>query len=180
VPTDLTIHHVCGVDELKEAPLSSADRIVSILDPTDLPPPELASISVPVLTLRFADVIDAADGAAPRIAHVRTLLEFDAAARHDERLVIHCTAGISRSTAVLAVLLAARHPELDDEIFAAIREIRPRAWPNSRIVALGDEVLGRRERLVEALRRHYAFQIRDPKLGLMFRMWARPAEFPGD
>jgi predicted protein tyrosine phosphatase len=169
----LTIHHVCGLDELRDAPLVSADRIVSILDRDASSPLELRSITAPILTLRFDDVVDAVDGLAPTIVQIQTLVEFDAAAHADERLVVHCTAGISRSTAALAVLLAARHPDLEDEIFSAIRKIRPQAWPNSLVVSLGDEVLGRRGALIGALRRHYEFQVGHPELGEMFRMGGR-------
>jgi predicted protein tyrosine phosphatase len=154
VPIDVAIHHVCGVDELQEAPLFSADRIVSILDRYDPSPLELRSVPAPVLTLRFDDVTVAADDAAPTMAHVKALLEFDAAAHCDERLVVHCTAGISRSTAALAVLLAARHPDVDgDAIFAAVGRIRPQAWPNPLVISLGDEALGRQGALVAALKR---------------------------
>ncbi len=176
--TDLAIHHVCGLDELRDAPLVSADRIVSILDPHGNSPRELLSTTAPVLTLRFEDVVDAADGAAPTMAHVKALLQFDAAARINERLVIHCTAGISRSTAALAILLAARHPALDDEIFAAIRRIRPRAWPNSLVVSLGDRALARQGTLIAALHRHYNYQVRHPELGAIFRATARLSDIP--
>ena len=160
---DLSIHHICGLDELADAPLAAADRIVSILGTEQPVPRELIGIAKPVLTLRFDDVVGPIDDARPpEPDDVRAALDFDAGARDDERLVVHCTAGISRSTAILAVLLAARHPTLNDEIFTAIRQLRPKAWPNSRIVVLGDDLLGRRGKLVAALRRHYAIQENDP------------------
>jgi len=166
---NLAIHHVCGLDELRVAPLSSADRVVSILDPGAPMPHELRSIDAPVLVLRFDDVADARDAAAPRAAHVRELLAFDAGAHEDERLVVHCGAGISRSTGALAVLLAARHPDLDDDdIFASIRQIRPIAWPNSLVVSLGDELLRRRGALMSALQRHYEIQARERGYWPMF------------
>ncbi len=166
---NLEIHHVCGLDELRLAPLSSANRIVSILDPYAPTPVELRTIDVPVLVLRFDDITDSGDAAAPRAEQVRHLLAFDAGAHEGERLVVHCTAGVSRSTGALAVLLAARHPDLGDEIFAAIRRIRPIAWPNLLVVSLGDELLGRRGSLVAALHRHYNVQARHPEFGPMFR-----------
>jgi predicted protein tyrosine phosphatase len=178
--SDLAIHHVCGLDELQDAPLACADRVVSILDQYAPAPRQLYSVTVPVLTLRFDDIVESTDGAVPTMAHVEALLEFDAGARSGERLLVHCTAGISRSTAALAVLLAARHPELDDDIFVAIRHIRPRSWPNSLVVSLGDEALGRQGALVAALRRHYAFQLSHPQLGPMFRLWARSSEIPAE
>ncbi|MBV8298287.1 MAG: dual specificity protein phosphatase family protein [Candidatus Eremiobacteraeota bacterium] len=166
---NLAIHHVCGLDELHRAPLASADRIVSILDPGAPLPFELRSVAVPLLVLRFEDVTNPADSLAPQRADVEQLVAFDADAREEDRLVVHCTAGISRSTAALAILLAARHPELNDEIFAAIREIRPTAWPNALLVAHGDEALRRGGSLRAALRRHYQFQAEHPVYGLLFR-----------
>ena len=168
---NLTIHHVCGLDELGRAPLRAADRIVSILDPGAPLPAELHAVNVPLLVLHFDDVANPADSAAPRRAHIEQLIAFDATSHEGERLVVHCTAGISRSTAALAVLLAARHPNLDDEIFAAIREVRPMAWPNRLVVSLGDELLGRRGALNAALRRHYETQLNHPVLGPTFRFW---------
>ena len=178
VPASLAIHYVCGLDELRDAPLLSADRIVSILDWDAPSPPELRPIAAPILTLRFDDVIDPADGVAPTMAQIKALLEFDADACRDDRLIVHCTAGISRSTAALAVLLAARHRDLNDEIFTAIRQIRPRAWPNSLIISLGDDALGRRGALFAALHRHYDFQIRHPELGPMFSRLVAPQGDP--
>jgi len=141
-------------------------------------PTELGSLDVPILTLRFEDVISPTERGAPKLAHMKNLIAFDTAARVDERLVVHCTAGISRSTAALAVLLAARHPNLDDEIFAAIRQLRPIAWPNSLVVALGDKVLKRQGALIAALRRNYEFQVSHPNLGMMFRRMMHLAEIP--
>jgi predicted protein tyrosine phosphatase len=153
---DLSIHHVCGLDELSFAPLAAADRIVSIIGPEAEPPPELAGTGKPILTLRFDDVIAPQPGAVcPTEEHVRALLAFDAGAGDHERLVVHCSAGISRSTAAIAILLAARHRDAEDEIFRWIRDVRPQAYPNARLVALGDDVLGRRGALVRALRRYF-------------------------
>ena len=168
---NLTIHHVCGLDELGRAPLRSADRIVSILDPGAALPAELHAVNVPLLVLHFDDVANPADSMAPRREHIQQLIAFDAEAHEGERLVVHCTAGISRSTAALAVLLAARHPDLDDQIFAAIREVRPMAWPNRLVVSLGDELLGRHGSLNAALRRHYETQLDHPVRGPTFRFW---------
>jgi predicted protein tyrosine phosphatase len=178
-PIDLTIHRVMGVDELDRTVIASASRVVSILDPQDGVPLGLVNIAVPVLTLRFDDVIVPELGAVMVTkAAVRRLLAFDRNANHDERLLIHCTAGISRSPAALIALLAARHPELCDELFVALRQIRPRAWPNSLLLAFADDALGRGGELMNALHRHYEAQLRHPKLGRMFRMWLGESELP--
>lgn len=58
----------------------------------------------------------------------------------DGPTLIHCQAGVSRSTAAGLLLLAVHLPP--DEAVAEIRRLRPAAWPNRRIVGLGDELLG--------------------------------------
>jgi predicted protein tyrosine phosphatase len=42
-----------------------------------------------------------------------------------------------------------------DEVLREVVRLRPRAWPNLRILELGDEILGRRGEIVEAARTHY-------------------------
>jgi predicted protein tyrosine phosphatase len=177
---DLSIHHVCGLDELSIAPLAGADRIVSIIGPEADTPPELEAIEKPILTLRFDDVIVPEPGAVcPAEEHVRALLAFDAGSGELERLVVHCSAGISRSTAAIAILLAARHREREDEIFHWIRAVRPQAWPNSRLVALGDDLLTREGALVAALRRHYEVQARRyPEIVRALAAGSRRSEVP--
>jgi predicted protein tyrosine phosphatase len=102
----------------------------------------------------------------PERGHIEALLEFGkglAAAVDDplNHLLVHCHAGISRSTASMTILLAEARPEADEDVlFAHIREIRPQAWPNSRMIAMADELLDRGGRLVGALRRHYREQMR--------------------
>ena len=96
-------------------------------------------------------------------------------------LLVHCHAGISRSTAALATLLA-RHTPLGDEagIFARIREIRPIAWPNSRMIGFADDILGRGGRLNAALRDHYRLQAPErPEFMAELRRNGRGAEIPG-
>jgi predicted protein tyrosine phosphatase len=72
----------------------------------------------------------------------------------DERapMLIHCWAGISRSTAAAFTLACARNPHADElTIASALRRAAPHAYPNRRMVALADDILGRRGRMVEAV-----------------------------
>jgi predicted protein tyrosine phosphatase len=71
-----------------------------------------------------------------------------AATRH---LLIHCGAGFSRSPAAVALLLAQAAPTIaPGDIAAEVLRLRPTAWPNLRIIELGDGLLDRRGELVEA------------------------------
>lgn len=87
----------------------------------------------------------------PSPEHVGRIIEF--ARRWDRRgnLLIHCMAGVSRSTAAAMLILAATSPGLEIPIARLIRDRAPWADPNLRIVELGDQLLGRRGALVRAL-----------------------------
>jgi predicted protein tyrosine phosphatase len=159
---------ICGLNELASFQDAEVTHVLSILDPAHPDPQDFAAYGPHKrLTLRFDDIIGARPGLLPpERHHIETLLEFgeglassgDDPLRH---LLVHCHAGISRSTASMATLLAEARPEMDeDAIFAHIREIRPQAWPNSRMIGLADDLLGRGGGLTAALRRHYGEQIR--------------------
>lgn len=159
---------ICGLTELGAFQNAAVTHVLSILDPNFPEPADFALYGPHKrLTLRFDDIIDPAPGMAlPERHHIEALLEFGkglAAASDDplNHLLVHCHAGISRSTASMTILLAEARPEVDeDSLFAHIREIRSQAWPNSRMIAMADDLLGRGGRLVAALRRHYTAQMR--------------------
>ena len=189
---------VCGLDELREHGGREVSHVLSILDP-GWPDPEGEFAAYAGhhrrLTLRFHDVIEDLPGhEPPGPGHVEAVLRLGAdldeehgtggageaaaglALRH---LLVHCHAGVSRSTAALAILLARKLPGEEAAVFARIREIRPQAWPNSRMVAFADDQLGSRGRLVAALRDHYRHQLRArPELAAGMRAMGRGAEVP--
>jgi predicted protein tyrosine phosphatase len=67
-------------------------------------------------------------------------------------MVVHCWAGISRSTASAFAIACARDPDADElEVALAMRRASPSAFPNRRIVALADDILGRHGRMVAAV-----------------------------
>jgi predicted protein tyrosine phosphatase len=155
-------HTICGLEEL--AGHGGVTHLLSILDP-DIAEPEAPAAAPPLrrLTLRFHDVIAPAPGLVhPDETHVDALLEFGRALPDADpaHLLVHCHMGISRSPAAMAALLALTHPQADETaIMDRILAIRPRAWPNSRLVRLADARLGRGGRLVAALGRLYARQL---------------------
>jgi predicted protein tyrosine phosphatase len=67
-------------------------------------------------------------------------------------LVIHCYAGISRSTAGAYVAVCALNPHRDERTVAQqLRQASPSASPNIRIVTIADRKLGRNGRMVDAI-----------------------------
>jgi predicted protein tyrosine phosphatase len=146
---------ICGIPELDEHCAAGVTHVLSILDPDMPDPPAFAAFSPHRrLALRFHDVIETVPNClAPQRADVERLLAFgheltDAPGSH---LLIHCHAGVSRSTASAALILAQAHPERPArEALEAVAQIRPRAWPNLRILEFGDELLGRNGEIVAA------------------------------
>jgi predicted protein tyrosine phosphatase len=105
------------------------------------------------LKLGMNDIAAPADGfVAPGEAHVADLLRFTLAWDRRAPMLIHCWAGISRSTAAAFVALCALNPEADELAVArTLRGASPEATPNARIVALADGALGRQGRMVAAV-----------------------------
>ena len=88
----------------------------------------------------------------PGEEHVNEFLGF--AERWDRAapMVVHCFAGISRSTAAAFSIVCAARPDMDEaEIALRLRQRSPEATPNTRLVAIADEILGRSGRMVRAV-----------------------------
>jgi predicted protein tyrosine phosphatase len=105
------------------------------------------------MRLHIDDIAQPMDGhVAPDASHVAQLLEFAVAWDRRGSMVIHCWAGISRSTAAAFITLCALHPEAPEAAIASrLREASPTAYPNRLMIRLGDAALGRSGRMVEAV-----------------------------
>lgn len=107
------------------------------------------------LFIGMSDITEAMDGhILPAEEHVQTFLDFAHGwgARREKPMVVHCWAGVSRSTAGAFIAACALAPETPEEHWAkAIRQKSPTATPNARLVAIADELLGRRGRMSAAI-----------------------------
>lgn len=66
-------------------------------------------------------------------------------------MVIHCRAGVSRSTAAALILACALYPARDPhEAAQTLRAASPIATPNPLMIALADDHLNRQGRLIQA------------------------------
>jgi len=160
---------ICGIPELDEHCAAGVTHVLSILDPDTPDPPAFAAFAPHHrLALRFHDIIDTLpDRLAPAKADVERLLAFghelsDTPGNH---LLIHCHAGVSRSTASAALILAQARPDRPArDALEAVAQLRPRAWPNLRILEFGDELLGRNGEIVAAATAIYRRVLdRDPE-----------------
>lgn len=89
---------------------------------------------------------------APNAGHVADLIDFALGWGGRGPAVIHCWAGISRSTAAAFVTLCTLNPEVPEYTIARLlREASPTAYPNRLIVRLADAALGRTGRMMAAV-----------------------------
>lgn len=155
---------ICGIDELVDYSDAKVTHVLSILDPATPAPETFSTYSAHAkLELRFHDVIEANVPGydSPQPHHIEALLEFGhsliAMPPGEGHLLVHCHMGISRSTAAALLLLAEAMPERPaKEMMAEIAGVRDKAWPNLRMVEIGDQMLGLKGNLVRAVRdRHH-------------------------
>jgi predicted protein tyrosine phosphatase len=174
---------ICGIEELPGHSEAGITHVLSILDPGH---PALEAFGAygehARLELRFHDAIDERPGEElPQPHHVEALLRFGremTAGPGGTRLLVHCHAGISRSTAATTLLLAQAAPDLGaEDIIAEIARTREKAWPNLRMIEIGDALLGRDGALIRAVRaRHRAMALKLPHLVRYFAGIGRERE----
>jgi len=133
-------------------------HIISICAPSEESPPGYTQVSHR-LRLEFDDIttpIDDPEDVLATPADILQVIDFTQAMRAcGGDVLIHCFAGVSRSTAVAlivyAVLLGVGKEE---EALAYVLKARPQAEPNPWIVELADEALGRKGKLLQVVESH--------------------------
>ena len=149
---DITI---CGIAELALHREAGVSHVLSIVDPGTPEPDAFALFQRHRRqTLYFDDVLfETAGLQAPQDADVEALLAIgeELEAGDVRHLLIHCHAGVSRSTAAAALLMAQHNPGRESDAFLALLDLRPQAWPNTRMVEIADRLLERRGALKAGL-----------------------------
>jgi len=146
--------HVCSlarlhatVDETGARHIVTLLRLVDRIErPTHIAPENH-------LVLAVDDITAPIDGyTAPAHEHVQKLIDFVGAWDRATPMVMHCFAGISRSTAGAYVAACALSPQRDEmQIAWSIRRASRTAQPNSRIVSIADQLLKRDGRMIHAI-----------------------------
>lgn len=131
------------------------DRVISLLSPGSDFPSFDAYRDDRHHRIEVHDILEAApDRPAPGDAHVESLISFLDAWNTDDHLLIHCWAGMSRSTASAYIAACMHNPDADEALIAdTLANASPTAFPNTRIVAIADEMLGRSGRMEKAAKK---------------------------
>ena len=160
---------ICGLHELDAHGARDVTHVLSLLDPGTPEPTAFSTYDPHVrTTLYFHDAIEPGPNIVlPEMSDIETILAFARDAGDVGHLLIHCHMGISRSTAAMLMVMAQAFPkDREDSLIDRLTEIRPQAWPNSRMIAFADERLGRNGRLMAAVTTIYGRRLtRHPDLG---------------
>ncbi len=146
--------HVCSLARLYgTVEQTGARHIVTLLRTVDRVQRPQSVLAENHLILGMDDITVEMDGYThPAEEHVADLLRFVQRWDRATPMVIHCYAGISRSTAGAFVAACALNPQrAEADIARLIRDRSPTATPNARIVALADRMMGRGGRMVRAV-----------------------------
>lgn len=146
--------HVCALRHVPDVVKRiGARHLVSAINDEFLPATPAAISRDRHLKLDMHDITKVQPGSAlPGTEHVVELLDFVLSWNQQAPMLIHCFAGLSRSTAAAFISLCALNPRTPEEIIArALRQSSDTAVPNRLFVTLADNVLRRDGRMVAAL-----------------------------
>jgi predicted protein tyrosine phosphatase len=146
--------HVCSLAALPETVRATgASHILTVMANVDQVQRPASVLEANHLKVSMDDIIEHMDGfVAPTEVHIEQVLRFVRGWDRRAPLVVHCYAGISRSTASAFASICALSPHRDEQSIAqALRRASPTATPNVRIVSLADRLLGRDGRMIAAI-----------------------------
>ena len=145
--------HVCSLARLPGTVAETgASHIVSLLIDRVERPPSIGPSNH--LVLEMDDILAPEQGlTAPAEEHAVQLIDFARGWDRQAPLVIHCFAGISRSTAAAFIAACALNPGRSEATVArTIRASSATAIPNLMLVSHADRVLRRDGRMVGAIK----------------------------
>ena len=146
--------HVCSLAALPETVrVTGASHVLTVMANVEQVARPVSVLPANHLKVSMDDIVEEMSGfVAPSEAHIDQVLNFVRGWDRSAPLVVHCYAGISRSTASAFATVCALNPHRDEmSIARLIREASPIAAPNRLIVSLADKALGRDGRMLRAL-----------------------------
>ena len=151
---------ICGVDELADQEGKRWTHVISIWDKVflyDTACREKVKALAPRAKLLFSFFEDTSNPSyrdAPRLQDVQRILDFTSQLPARAKVLVHCRAGISRSTATAyAILCQHTKPGKEMDNLLHVQSLRDLVMPNRLIVELADKALNRNGAMLLHLRR---------------------------
>lgn len=146
--------HVCPLSAVPSTVASSqASHLLTCLQDEVLVETPQLILPENHLRLHIHDIAEPIDGfIAPGEEHITALIDLAHAWGGQGPIVVHCWAGISRSTAAAYTMLCAINPDVPETTIAhRLRDASETAYPNRLMIRLADAALGRNGRMVRAV-----------------------------
>jgi predicted protein tyrosine phosphatase len=146
--------HVCSLAALPDTVRATgASHVLTVMANVHQVQRPLSVLEANHLRVQVDDITEHMEGfVAPNDSHIEQVLNFVRGWDRSAPLVVHCYAGISRSTASAFAAACALNPHRDERAIARqIRAASPIASPNRLMVTLADKALGREGRMLRAL-----------------------------
>jgi predicted protein tyrosine phosphatase len=146
--------HVCSLAALPDTvKATGASHVLTVMANVDQVQRPESVLPANHLKISMDDITEQMDGfVAPSDSHIEQVLNFVRGWDRSAPLVVHCYAGISRSTASAFAAVCMLNPHRDEiSIARQLRAASPIASPNRLIVSLADRALGRDGRMLRAL-----------------------------
>jgi predicted protein tyrosine phosphatase len=146
--------HVCSLAALPDTvKATGASHILTVMAKVDQVLRPKSVLEANHLKVQIDDITEQIDGfVVPSDSHIEQVLNFVRGWDRSAPMVVHCYAGISRSTASAFAAACALNPHRDEmSIARQIRAASPVASPNRLIVSLADKALRREGRMLRAL-----------------------------
>lgn len=121
-------------------------KMIGLFDPDARP------IERPNYHVEFFHDIDGDlhDYVKPEPHHIIDIFSFASTFKEDDKIIVHCFAGVSRSTAI-AIAILCLHGMSPINAVEHINKIRDCMWPNSLIIKIADELLNFNGELIKAV-----------------------------
>ena len=146
--------HVCSLAALADTvKATGASHVLTVMANVHQVQRPVSVLEANHLRVQVDDITEHMEGfVAPNDSHIEQVLNFVRSWDRSAPLVVHCYAGISRSTASAFAAACMLNPQRDEiSIARQIRAASPIASPNRLIVSLADKALGRDGRMLRAL-----------------------------
>lgn len=146
--------HVCPFSALPNlVERAKASHVISLLQEEILVERPRGILPERHLRLRVHDISEPLVGCVHADAtHIEEMIAFARAWGGQGPMVVHCWAGISRSTAAAYTALCCINPDVpEEEIAFNLRRASPTAYPNRLMIRLADQALGRGGRMMRAI-----------------------------
>ena len=146
--------HVCGLNAVNETlATAGATHLITLINSESMI--ETPGCIKPDFHLRLAmnDISQPQTNLIPPTQeHIEELIAFIHRWQQNSPMLIHCWAGVSRSTAATYIALCCIDPAIPERRIAdALREASATAYPNRLMIEYGDKLLERNGQMIDAI-----------------------------